>query len=73
MEEFTDMDIDLNSISNEVIQSFGERFSMDATRLLNTQIILPGDGHMINLALAIALGLYMKNLVDGEYNERTIN
>jgi hypothetical protein len=73
MEEFTNIEeMNLNSLSNEVLQGFGERYAMDASRVLNTGILLPGDDQMIQLALAITLGLYMKKIADDEFDEKRI-
>ena len=75
MEEFTDIEeMSLDKLSNEVLQSFGERYAMDVNRILITGVILPDDHQMIQLALSITLGLYMKRIAEGDFlEERTIN
>jgi hypothetical protein len=74
MEEFTDFEsLDIQDISHEVINNFGQRYLMDAARVLDTQIVLPGDGHMIQLALAIASGLYMKQIVEDGFLEEKMH
>lgn len=71
MEEFTDIDsMSLNDLSDTVLKNFGDRYAGEATRLLNTGIMLPEDSHMIQLALAITMGMYMKKLVDNEFDEK---
>ena len=74
MDEFTNLkNMDLDILSNEVLQSFGERYMEDATRVLLTGCLLPRDNVMVQLALAITLGMYSKKLVEGNFkNERTV-
>lgn len=70
MEEFTDIDgMKLDDLADTVLKSFGDRYAGEATRVLNTGIILPDDAHMIQLALAITLGIYMKNIVENKFDE----
>jgi len=66
MEEFTDLEnINLQEMSNIVLDSFCERYLEDAQRIINTGIYLPRDGEMIKLSLAIVMGLYYKRISDG--------
>lgn len=73
MEEFTEINgMSLNELSNTVLKSFGERYSDDVARVLNTGVLLPNDYHMIQLALAITMGMYMKKLVDKEFDDEVV-
>ena len=73
MEEFTDINgMSLDDLSDTVLKNFGDRFAADATRLLNTGVMLPNDSHMIQLALAITMGLYMKKLMENDFNEKDV-
>lgn len=70
MEEFSDINgLTLNDLSSVVLKNFGDRYSGEATRVMNTGIILPSDGNMIQIALAITMGLYIKKLVNKEFDE----
>lgn len=69
MDEFTDIgEIALEDLATAALTNFGERYSADATRVLNTGILLPGDGNMIQLALAITMGMYMRSLVENKFS-----
>ena len=73
MDEFTDINgMSLNELSDTVLKSFGERYAEDVARVLNTGIMLPHDSHMVQLALAITMGMYMKKLVDNDFNEEVV-
>ena len=70
MEEFSNINgLNLNDLSNVVLKNFGDRYAGEATRVMNTGIILPSDSNMIQIALAITMGLYIKKLVDKEFDE----
>lgn len=69
MEEFTDItNINLQELSAEVIESFGERYLHDANRVISTGLVYSGDEDMCRTALAIVIGLYFKNLTEGIYS-----
>lgn len=68
MNEFTDLEhIDLEELSTEVLESFCDRYMLDATRIVNTGIFLPGDMDMCRTAIAIVLGMYLKKLAEENY------
>ena len=70
MDEFTDLSFDnLDELADTVLKSFGDRYASEATRVLNTGLMLPGDGHMVQLALAITMGMYMKKIAENAFEE----
>ena len=70
MEEFTNIDgMSIDELSSTVLKSFGERYADEVARVLNTGIILSHDAHMIQLALAITMGMYMKKVVEHEFED----
>lgn len=70
MEDFTNLEkLDMDSMSDEAIKSFGERYMAEASRVLSTGLIVASDKEMINLALAISIGLYMKGLTENKFND----
>ena len=73
MEEFTNIDgMSIDELSDTVLKSFGERYAEDVARVLNTGVILSYDSHMIQLALAITMGIYMKKIVDNDFDEEVV-
>jgi len=69
MDEFTDFNnINLQELSAEVLENFCDRYLTDASRVVNTGVILYDDEAMCKVALAIVIGLYFKNLNEGLYN-----
>lgn len=66
MDEFTDYEnLDLQSLSETVLDSFCDRYLQEAMRVVNTGIIFSSDEEMIRLSLGIVVGMYFKRLADG--------
>jgi hypothetical protein len=73
MEEFTNISFDnLEELADTVLKGFGDRYASEVTRVLNTGIILPSDAHMIQLALAITMGIYIKKIVENNFDEEVV-
>jgi hypothetical protein len=73
MNDFSNVDMmNLHDLGDSVLKSFGDRYANEATRLLHTGVILPTDSDMIQLALAITIGLYMRKLIDNDFDEKEV-
>ena len=74
MDDFTDFqNLDLESMSTEVLENFCDRYMEDALRVVNTGLIFSPDRDMCRLALAIVVGLYFKKLSEGVYSEERVH
>lgn len=66
MDEFTDYEnLDLQNLSDTVLDSFCERYLAEAMRVVSTGIIFSSDEEMIRLSMGIVVGMYFKRLADG--------
>jgi hypothetical protein len=75
MEEFTDFEnLDLEKMSKEALESFCDRYIIQAMHTIQTGMIFPSDIEMCRLALAIVMGMYFKSLKeDIESDNRRIH
>jgi hypothetical protein len=74
MFELTDElhNIDSLEIENQLIETFGDVFIIDAIRILGGNIDIPGDAAVIHEALSIVVAMYVRKIKAGEINKNKV-
>ena len=67
-----EMDINDLEMENELLESFGDKYIVDALRIVTTKITTPLDNEMMYEAMCIIVAMYMNKVNTGCINKDRI-
>lgn len=69
MQEIGLEDVVSRDAENVLLQSFGDKYIIDAFRVVSTRNLTPMDNEMAYEALCIMVAMYMQKVQDGTINQ----